>query len=152
MLLVLVLIGLTISYLDLIQGKVRDIKRRADFRQLQTALAIYQDKFNALPVVFDNDPDGWDNSLESIEYAKEFLSVLKQKQIINQEITDPLNAGSYYYRYKKFPAGAYGCDKPFIVLQINNFEVYTKDHGAGSCPKRDFVSEAPNGYTVQIFE
>ena len=151
-LLVLTLIGLTAGYLGLIQGKVRDIKRRIDMRQLRTALAIYQDKFDLLPASDDNDVGGWDNSLEPSEHTKEFLNILKKKKIVEQDIIDPLNNDSYYYRYKKFPAGAYGCAKPFIILQINNFEVYTKDHGAGACPERNFAAEISNGYTIQIFE
>lgn len=152
-LLAITFISLTMGYLGLIQGKIRDIKRRADFRQLQTALAVYQDKFGSLPKTTDGDVDGWDNSLEpSVKHAKDFLNILKDKKIIDQDISDPLNFDNYYYRYKKFPAGAYGCDKTFAILQINNFEVYTKDHGFGSCPQRNFADELPNGYTMQIFE
>ena len=58
----------------------------------------------------------------------------------------------YFYRYKKFDAGSFDCRRGFYILQVMNFEGQTDDHGWGSCPGRNFVDEAPNGYTIQVFD
>lgn len=151
--LILTLTVLCINYMDLIFAKVRDIKRKIDIKQLQTALAIYQNKFNELPESIDYDFGAWDSSLEPQKHsAKEFLNILLQEKIVDKKIKDPLNYEDYYYLYQQFPAGSYGCEKPFAILQIKNFELSTKDHGNGSCPKKNFMTNAPNGYTLQIFE
>lgn len=150
--LVLFLAVLSLMSLDLIRNKVRDIKRKADLKQIQTALELYRAKTGYFPLVADKDFQGWDTSYEPPGQEFEFLSVLEKEKTIDRAVKDPINSYIYYYRYKKFPAGSFGCKDAFYVLQIMNFESNIKDHGWGKCPKRNFVDEAPNGYTVQVFE
>lgn len=126
--LVLFLITLSVIYFDTIRAKIKDTKRKVDIRQLQTALNIYQSIFNSFPEVTDSDFDGWDTTYE------------------------PMNSARYYYRYKKFPRNSFGCKNAFYILQIMNFENNVDNHGWGECPERNFANEAPNGFTVQVFE
>ncbi len=149
---ILFLIVLVMVSFDFIRNKVRDTKRKADIKQLQTALAIYQAKFGVFPEVEDDDYNGWDTTYEPAGQPQEFLNILKQKNIIDKIPIDPINSDYFFYRYKRFPAKSFGCRQPFYILQLMNFEGNVKDHGWGSCPERNFVDEAPNGYTVQIFE
>ncbi len=147
--LVLILTIICINYIDGIFSKVRDIKRKIDIKQLETALHVYQNKFNTLPESTDYDFDGWDSSLEPHEHStEEFINILRQEKIIDKKNKDPLNQGNYYYLYQKFPAGSYGCERPFAILQIKNFELNVKDHGSGSCPEKNFTETASNGYTL----
>ncbi len=150
--LVLFLMVLTLSSLDFIRERVKDTKRLADIKQLQTALALYQSQFNALPEVEDNDFNGWDTTIEPLGQPQEFLNILSEKKIIDRIPRDPVNSQTYFYRYQKFPANSFGCDRPFYILQIINFEGNVHEHGFGACPQRNFADEAPNGYTVQVFE
>ena len=52
----------------------------------------------------------------------------------------------------RFEKGEYGCERPFAIFQVVNFETLVADNGEGACPERNFVLEAPNGYTIQWFE
>lgn len=149
---ILFLIVLSVISLDFIRNRVKDTKRRADIKQLQTALAVYQDRFGHFPDVTDKDFRGWDATYEPLGQPQEFLSILEEKKIIDHVPRDPINSEVFFYRYRKFPANTYGCQKPFYVLQIMNLEGNHKDHGYGSCPERNFVNEAPNGYTIQVSE
>ncbi len=150
--LILFLIVLSLISLDFIRNKVKDTKRKADIKQIQTALAVYQSRFGVLPEVEDDDYRGWDATFEPLGQPQEFLNILEREEIIDYVPRDPVNSDIYYYRYRKFPANSFGCREPFYILQIMNFEGNVNDHGFGSCPERNFVDEAPNGYTVQVFE
>ena len=132
--------------------KVKDTKRRADVKQVQTALAVYNQKFNQFPEVGDDDFRGWDTTYEPLGQPYEFLNILQENKIIDRVPRDPVNSDIYFYRYKKFPSGSFGCNRGFYILQVMNFEGQTEDHGWGSCPGRNFVDEAPNGYTIQVFD
>ena len=149
---ILFLIVLSVISLDFIRDKVKDTKRKADIKQIQTALAIYQSKFDVFPNVEDKDFRGWDATFEPLGQPQEFLNILEQEKIIDQIPRDPVNSDIYYYRYQKFPPNSFGCKNSFYILQIMNFEGDVKNHGFGSCSERDFVNEAPNGYTIQVFE
>lgn len=149
---ILFLIVLTAISLDFVRYKVKDTKRKADVKQIQTALAIYQSNFNTLLEVEDDDFLGWDATFEPLGQPQEFLNTLEKEKIIDRVSRDPVNSDIYFYRYQKFPAHSFGCEKPFYILQIINFEGNVDNHGWGSCPERNFVDEAPNGYTIQVFE
>lgn len=150
--LILFLVVLSIISFDSIRSKVKDTKRKADLKQLQTALSIYYSQNNSFPEVQDDDFRGWDATFEPKNDKPEFLKILTQKNIIDRTPKDPINSNIYFYRYKKFPANSFGCQQPFYILQLMNFEQTKKDHGVGLCPQRNFVDEAPNGYTIQSFE
>ncbi len=150
--LILFLIILSFIYFDFIRSKIRDVKRKADIRQLQTALSIYQSNFNEFPNVNDFDFQDWDTTFEPLNQEFSFINILEKENIIDQPVKDPINSARFYYRYKKFPANSFGCEQPFYILQIMNFENEIKDHGWGKCPERNFINEAPNGFTIQIFE
>ena len=149
---VLFLITLSITSFDIIRAKIKDVKRKADIKQLQTALDLYQSIFNTFPEVTDSDFHGWDTTYEPSNSEFSFIDSLAKANLIDQMSKDPVNSARYYYRYKKFPRNSFGCKNPFYILQIMNFENKIKERGWGECPERNFVNEAPNGFTIQIFE
>ena len=149
---VLSLVVLSFSSIDVVRGRVKDSKRLADIRQIKAALDMYSYRHNAFPNVTDNDINGWDTSFEFDGAGGNFLNILVEENFIDQIPFDPVNSNNFYYRYKKFPAGSFGCARPFYILQAVNFEGDRNDHGWGSCPEKDFVSELPNGYTIQVFD
>ncbi|MBU4361003.1 hypothetical protein KKC16_02200 [Patescibacteria group bacterium] len=150
--LVLFLITLSVIYFDTIRAKIKDTKRKVDIRQLQTALNIYQSIFNSFPEVTDSDFDGWDTTYEPMNSEFSFINNLTKNNLISPTPKDPINSARYYYRYKKFPRNSFGCKNAFYILQIMNFENNVDNHGWGECPERNFANEAPNGFTVQVFE
>lgn len=149
---VLFVIVLSVISLDLIRNRVKDSRRKADIKQIQTALELYRANHGVFPVVADNDFGGWDTSYEPLGKPQEFLNILQEEKLIDHVPFDPVYSNYYFYRYKKFPAGSFGCKDAFYILQIMNFEAPTDNHGWGECSQRNFVNEAPNGYTVQVFE
>ena len=150
--LILFVIVLSIVSFDYVRAKVRDKKRKADLRQINAALNIYYDKYHNFPEAEDKDWAGWDATYEPAGNVSSFLDVLYEKKIIDFVPTDPVNNEFYHYRYKKYPAGVYGCKRSFYVLQIVNFEGNESNHGRASCPEQDFVEWAQNGYSIQVFE
>ncbi len=128
---------------------IRDIRRSTDISTIQMAISVYVQDFNALP---DNiSLDAWDYGYKLKNESKFVLYNLFEKGIFDSPIFDPLNDHKYYYRYHKFNAGEYGCEESFAIFQVSSFETESSNHGSGSCPKKDFVSDAPNGYTMQWF-
>ena len=148
--LLFLIIFFTLAF-DVIQAKIKDSKRKTDLNQIKKALIVYQLQHNKFPKVQEDDVNGWDLSYYNGQTSK-FLNILLKEKIIDKILKDPVNSGEYYYRYKKFPAGSFGCEKSFYILQAINFEYNNKDHGYGECPERNFVEEIPNGYTIQMFE
>jgi len=138
------------SSFDLIVAKTRDVKRRADFKVLTSALDIYYDKHGYYPEGGD-DWRGWNMSYHPEGREAHFLESLKNEKIIDKDVRDPINDQDFYYRYQKYPAGSYGCAHPFYILQILSFGLTTNDIGQGKCPEMDWTELAPNGYTVQVF-
>ncbi len=149
---ILFLIVISVISLEFVRNKAKDTKRLADIKQIQTALDIYQSRFEFFPTVSDNDYGGWDTTFETGDQKMEFINVLMEEKIIDRISRDPVNSRIYNYRYQKFPANSFGCEKPFYILQIMNFENWRENHGWGACPERNFVEEALNGYTIQVFE
>lgn len=142
------LMVLFLSGFDTIKAKARDVKRRADIKVLTKALDLYHDKYGKYPDSID-DWQGWDLSISYNGGRTEFISKLKEQNLVDREIKDPINDVAYHYRYQKFPAGAYGCQNSFYILQIVNFELPTENNGRGECPGLNWGALAPNGYTVQ---
>lgn len=139
------------SGFDTIKFKFRDIKRRADIKILVKALDLYHDKYGKYPDSISDWQD-WDLSIGYNGGKADFLSKLKDEKFIDKDIKDPINDFVYHYRYHKFPAGDYGCDNSFYILQIAGFELPTEDNGRGECPEFDWAKLAPNGYTAQNFD
>ena len=149
---VVFLIILLVASFNIIIRKARDTKRMVDVKQIQTALAVYQSEHGFFPESQNEDSLGWDVSFGKNKKEYDFLNILKEDDIIESVIKDPINSDMNFYRYQKFPAGSYGCRKSFYILQIMNFEQSREYSGYGVCPERDFVQEALNGYTLQVFE
>lgn len=137
---------------DDIQAKARDTKRRADIKEIGRALELYFDRHGMYPQVMDSDFGGWDTTVEPDGQPLAFINALTDEGILSSIPQDPVNNKIYYYRYQRFEAGAFGCTRPFVVVQIFNYETGQDTHGSGSCPDRNFVDEAPNGFTIQKFE
>lgn len=145
------LIAVFLFSVDVIRERVRDVKRRADINAITKALDLYYDRYNQYPASAD-DWHGWDLSYVRKQGTPSFLKILKDKGDLTEIIFDPVNNSSYHYRYKRFAAGEYGCSRPFYILQVNNFELSSKNIGSGVCGDFDWTKFAPNGYTVQRFE
>lgn len=130
--------------------RMRDIRRRSDIAQVKKALEYSKFEFNELP---DNQSkDDWDLSYDSILNKSQALFKDLQSKGVVSNMFDPKNNEQYYYRYHKFENGEYGCWGTYAIFQIMNFEGEIQDRGEGSCPERDFKSEAPNGYTLQVWK
>lgn len=140
------------SSFDKIQSKSRDAKRLSDAQEVLRAMELYFDRHGSYPTTDDLDYGGFDTSIEPRGQAPDFMSVLVQDKILSQYPQDPINDEYYYYRYQKFPRGSFGCNRPFVIFQIFNFETPQDSHGGGACPDRNFADEAPNGFTIMKFE
>lgn len=128
---------------------VRDLKRSTDISTIRSVVNMHIMDFQKLP---DNiSLDFWDYGYKLKKESKFVLYNLFEKGLFNNSVVDPLNNKKYYYRYHKFGAGEYGCDKEFAIFQIFSFERPVSDHGNGSCPNKNFVDDAPKGYTIQWF-
>ena len=129
--------------------RMRDIRRRADAQTIIKAIDIYYLNEGQLP---DNISDqDWDSTYNSENDNQNFLKELQDKGILSY-IFDPKNSEEYQYRYHKFEAGEYGCNRPFAILQVKKFESGFSEIGGGACPDKNFVTEAPQGFTYQWFE
>lgn len=130
--------------------RIRDSKRSMDVKNVENVLNMYNLHYGELP---NNEYSGeWDETYNSKSDKVQILfNSLRKKKFISG-IFDPMNGEKYYYRYHKFNSGEYGCRGNFAIFQIMSFEGKTPGIGYGACPERDFAKEAPNGYTLQIFE
>jgi hypothetical protein len=140
------------GYMSKRWGKVRDIRRQGDAQSIVKALDFYYSQYGHYPEVVDDDGDGWDKSNDSVEDGIGFLAELVSSEYLTTVPFDPLNDDVYYYRYKKFKDGEYGCDEDFFVFQIARFETSEHSLGHGSCPNIDWTKIAPFGYTVMTLE
>ncbi|MFW0862458.1 MAG: hypothetical protein ACKKL6_02625 [Candidatus Komeilibacteria bacterium] len=138
------------SYMNNRWGRVRDIRRQGDAQAIVKALDFYYSQYGHYPEVKDDDGDGWDKSND--KGGADFLNQLVSSGYLTAVPFDPLNDDTYYYRYKKFLKGEYGCDDDFYVFQIARFETSENSLGHGSCPNLDWTKIAPLGYTVMTLE
>ncbi|MFW0837666.1 MAG: hypothetical protein ACKKL5_01570 [Candidatus Komeilibacteria bacterium] len=136
------------GYMSKRWSSIRDIRRQADAQAIVKALDYYYLQNGSYPAVVDDDSDGWDYSNDTSQGGANFLSSLVSAGYLKAVPFDPKNDEVYYYRYKKFDAGEYGCAKPFYVFQVVRFEGDNVSHGNGSCPNLDWTKLAPNGYTA----
>ncbi len=150
---IIFLIILVASSFNVIQAKVKDSKRRVDLKQLRTALELYRAEYGHYPEEEANNINGWELSWhQGNKDEKNFLKILVDKGFLEEVVVDPVNSESHHYRYQRFDKGSFGCQKPFYVLQVLNFEQPSEDIGFGKCSQKSFVDQVPNGYTIQIFE
>ncbi|MDD5031802.1 MAG: hypothetical protein PHR36_02025 [Patescibacteria group bacterium] len=149
--LIFCLVAIFFSSFNLMIAKSHDVKRRADIKILSQALDLYHDKYGHYPES-DNDQKGWDLTYGKNKKEAHFLDILKEEKILDKIVADPVNNASFFYRYQKYPAGSFGCHRPFYILQIMNFEFPTDNTGRGICPETNWEKDAPNGYTVQAFD
>lgn len=127
-------------------SRMRDQRRNADIQAIRNSLEMYSLHFGKYPVT-QADHSGWDTTLD-VKGAG-FLEELRQKGFLKNNPFDPINNQDYHYRYQFFPAGSFGCVKPFYVFQIMRFET-EGFNGLGSCPGKDFTNQAPLGFTLKI--
>lgn len=139
------------SGFDVFKSKARDVKRRADMESLRKALELYYNKYGSYPVSSD-DWLGWDLSYDLKGGEGEFLKVLREEKFIDRNSKDPFNDSFSHYRYRKYKAGDFGCDKSFYILQASKFELANSNIGRGECPEFNWAELAPNGFTIQGFD
>ncbi len=130
--------------------RIRDLQRQTDARYVRNVVDMYLLNYDFLP---ENETGyDWDYSYNiKTNQVSILFNNLREKKIISP-IFDPMNNSKYHYKYHKFKAGEYGCDRAFAIFQVSSFEGKIANHGSGSCPEKDFVKDAPNGYTIQWFE
>lgn len=125
-------------------AKIRDIRRLADSASITKALDFYFLENGFYPEAGSDDGNGWDKTNDP---ARVFIRPLSELGLISSLIFDPKNNEDYFYRYQKFVAGEYGCDRPFAVFQIASFETTRDNAGIGACPDYNFTALAPAGFT-----
>lgn len=129
--------------------KIRDIRRRGDVQQVIKVVEFYKLRYNSLP---DNETENdWDSSYDPDNNNQTLFKTLREKKLLSH-IFDPKNNEEYHYRYHKFESGEYGCNRTFAIFQVTSFEEDVYNHGKCECPERNFIDEAPNGFTYQWFE
>lgn len=148
--LIMGLLGSSMFYLNSRWSWIRDMRRLADAKQIIKGLQYYYYQFEELPESKPADNTGWDNSNNLVKL--EFLEPLLTAGILQEHPFDPKNDDEFYYRYKKFPAGTYGCARAFSIFQVMRYETDGLALGQGVCQKVDFTKLAPDGYTWQEFE
>lgn len=139
------LLTYSIIYLNSRWERIRDIRRTADAQSIIKALDFYSVQFGKYPDNTDDDGDGWDKTNDSEN--RKFLESLTKIGLLSQLIFDPKNDQTHYYRYQKFAGGSFGCPRAFAVFQIASFEARNENYGTGRCPKLDWTSLAPYGFT-----
>lgn len=145
LLIVIVVIGIlatiTIVAYNGVQNRAQDTRRVHDAQMIIGALEAYKTLNGTYPAAVPNDPSGWEVSKTT---PSTFLSSLKTSGAIsNLTPVDPINTGSSYYKYFRYPAGNASCDTTrgeFYVLVIQTLASKTGNgNGPGfSCSGRDW--------------
>lgn len=148
--LIMGLLSSSMFYLNSRWGRIRDMRRLSDAQQIIKGLQYYYTQFEELPESKPADSSGWDKSNNLVKRV--FMEPLITAGILQDNPFDPKNDNEYYYRYRKFPEGAYGCARAFSVFQVMKYETAGLELGRGVCQKVDFTRLAPDGYTWQEFE
>jgi prepilin-type N-terminal cleavage/methylation domain-containing protein len=145
LLIVIVVIGIlaaiTIVAYNGVQTRGQDSKRVHDAQSIVAALEANKVLTGSYPWATPNDPSGWEVSKTT---PATFLSGLKSSGTLSSLTpVDPINSGSYLYKYYKYPAGNAGCDPArgdFYVLVIQTLGSKSGNgYGPGfSCSGRDW--------------
>ena len=105
---------LAVTSLQNAQKKSRDVKRKADLKQISTALELYYDVYNAYPVVsgwvYSTGGDNW------IPGLSPYLSKVPKDPKNN--VNSPWGTGNYTYAYG-YSTGSYP-NKYDLVAQLEN--------------------------------
>ena len=97
-----ILIGIGINTFTIAQQKARDVRRKADLRQLQTALELFKQDKGQYPGSFETLGDATKNiSLNQTWPAigSSLNTLLVNQGYLGQPLTDPKNDTTYYYTY-----------------------------------------------------
>ncbi|HED65455.1 MAG TPA: prepilin-type N-terminal cleavage/methylation domain-containing protein [Planctomycetes bacterium] len=123
-------------------SKSHDVRRIADIRAIQKALASYYTDHGSYPAgkkstIFRQ----WDVSFDG-----GFIPELVNEGYLSEVPVDPGNDFLCHYRYAVFPAGTGGCKgtTPFYVLGVTKFESpgFGEEHkGFFKCSGRDWGRE-----------
>lgn len=142
MLILATLAGIAAPRVTRYQQSARDMRRMSDLRVVQDAIEQYRLDEGVYPPAKKNRRyGGWD-----VSHDGNFIPVLVKEGYLAETVVDPINDGTYHFRYYVYKRGSYGCvgPEPFYVLGIRNFESEkaTKSHvGAFECTKRNWGAE-----------
>lgn len=120
----------------------RDNRRLQDIRTIRDAIEqYYLDKGVYPPADKNAGAGGWD-----VSHDGDFISSLTESGYLGHVPSDPMNDGTYHYRYYVYDHGSYGCkgDGPYYVLGVRKFESpSTTANSAGyfRCSGRDWSKE-----------
>jgi prepilin-type N-terminal cleavage/methylation domain-containing protein len=120
----------------------RDARRLADIKAVRGAIEQYfADKGSYPPGNPNSSMSGWDVSSDG-----DFIRVLRDEGYLDEDAQDPINDGTYHYRYYVYPKGSYGChgNTDFYVLGIRSFEspeFAAKNKGFFECANRNWNDE-----------
>lgn len=139
-----ILAAITLVAYSSLQKRANDTTRIQDITNLQKSIEIYLNLNGELPLR-SSSAGGWatsrdhpDDYIQGISGEGTSLSTL---------MLDPINTGSYYYRYYVYSAGSSGCDTvrgDFYVLMVMTMESGdhpNADSPGWSCPNRDWQDE-----------
>jgi len=147
LLVVIAIIGLLATIvlvsLNTARAKARDVRRIADMKQIQTALALYYDADGQYPDSDFQGCGGWDTPGDG-----DFISALTTGGFLGADSRDPNNnydCGNY--RYYRYSAGNANCDTArgaFYVLGVVDVERSGNPHPNSpgwNCPDRNWQGE-----------
>lgn len=107
-----VLSSVVLSSLGSVRSKTRDTVRKADMQNIYKMLVAYQMEYGGIPVTFsasrnphgyiDSNTGGWDLSSEPVANPS-FMGFLVTAGLTSKVPVDPVNKGTYVYRYYCYP-------------------------------------------------
>jgi prepilin-type N-terminal cleavage/methylation domain-containing protein len=113
------------------QMKSRDARRKADMKQIQTALNLYYDTYGTFPTTSSYGESvatgccsgGWDCSCADQDGdGIYFMDFLQSTGIMPQVPVDPINDATHRYFYYYYTSSGNGCVAPYYVLAALGFE------------------------------
>jgi len=156
------LAAIVVTALNETRAKTRDTRRIRDFKNLITALELYRNEKDSLPVVTEDDGGGWDVGNPGLPANNTFIKPLTDEGILRTVIVDVdsrFNDNSWSYRYRKYIAGESGnaCDYTFAVLGVKlekSRENYNLSNQVEDCYKVSMDQSWVNGsdYIVEILK
>ena len=120
----------------------RDARRLSDIKAVRSAVEQYYLDHGSYPTANANSSyGGWDVSSDG-----DFIRALRDSGYLDEDAVDPINDGTFHYRYYVYAKNSYGCQGAgeFYVLGIRNFEspdYAAKNKGYFACSGRDWNAE-----------
>ncbi len=120
----------------------RDARRLADIKTIRNAIEqYYLDKGDFPRANANSAYGGWD-----VSHDGNFITALREHGYLEEMPSDPINDGTYHYRYYVYNQGDYDCKGTgkYYVLGIRNFEssdFAKKNRGFFKCADRDWSTE-----------